>query len=102
MIRTKAKPACTECRRLKKLKVGAAIELRRLYETKAIAIAVQHAADNDADFVVADALAVILARLDDDLLATSRTTGRNRSSTLLLNRASSLASVFFVCSDSHS
>lgn len=64
-------PECTddECRRLKRLKAGTAIELRRMYRTKAVVIAVQYATDHEADFVVADALSVILSRLDAHITA---------------------------------
>jgi hypothetical protein len=64
-------PECTneECRRLKRLKASAAIELRRMYRTKAVVIAVHDAAEHDAAFVVADALAVILSQLDAHIAA---------------------------------
>jgi len=62
-------PECAneECRRLKRLKASAAVEIARMQKTKALLIAVQHAAEYEADFVVSDALAVILLRFQQHI-----------------------------------
>lgn len=62
-------PACTkeECGRLKRLKASAAVEIARMEKTKALLIAVQHAAEYEAEFVVSDALAVILLRFQQHI-----------------------------------
>lgn len=62
-------PECTndECRRLKRLKASVAVEVARMLQTKAVLIAVKHAADYEAEFVVADALAVALSRFEQHI-----------------------------------
>lgn len=47
-------------------------ELRRLQKTHALLVAVQFAANHDAEFDVSDALAVIVALIDDSLAGLDR------------------------------
>lgn len=42
-------------------------EIRRLQKTQALLICVQYAADDEVDFDVADALAVIVTLIDDSI-----------------------------------
>jgi hypothetical protein len=62
-------PECTDeqCRLLKQMKAGVAIEMARMHKTRALLIAVQFAANHEADFVVSDALAVILPRFEQHI-----------------------------------
>lgn len=47
-------------------------EIRRLQKTQALLIAVQFAANYEAEFDVSDALAVIVALIDDSLASLDR------------------------------
>ena len=67
MSRTKAKPAAHDDSERE-----VANELRRLQKTHALLIAVQFAANHDAEFDVSDALAVIVALIDESLAGLDR------------------------------
>ena len=47
-------------------------QIRRLQKIKALLICVQHSADEGVEFDVADALAVIVALIDDSLAGVDR------------------------------
>lgn len=47
-------------------------EIRRLQKTQALLICVQYAADEDVDFDVADALAVIVELIDESITGLDR------------------------------
>ena len=67
MSHAKAKPAAHADRER-----DVANEIRRLQKTQAVLIAVQFAANHDAEFDVSDALAVIVALIDDSLAGLDR------------------------------
>lgn len=62
----KVQPECADeqCRRLRQLRDSVSGEIAGMHKTKALLIAVQFAAEHDSEFVVSDALAAILSRMD--------------------------------------
>jgi hypothetical protein len=47
-------------------------EIRRLQKTQALLICIQYAADDEVDFDVADALAVVVTLIDDSITGLDR------------------------------